>query len=99
MSSSATASSAAQPSAHPEKGRAWWRYPIVWMVVAGPLMVVVASLFTAGLAIKHVDPVLDTSPQQLSNPSEAPALKARNHAAEAGAKSDTASNAKQPAER
>lgn len=65
-----------------EQSKPWWRYPIVWMVVAGPLAVVVASFYTASLAIKHVDPVLDTSAGQVSAPSEAPAVQARNHSAE-----------------
>jgi hypothetical protein len=71
-----------QQSTNPELGKAWWRYPIVWLVVGGPLAVVVASIFTASLAIKHVDPVLDTSVGQVKTPSEAPAIQARNHAAE-----------------
>jgi uncharacterized protein len=74
---------------HPEKGKPWWKYPIVWLVVGGPLVVVIASIVTAGLAIKHVDPVLDTSDKKIQNPSELPAIKARNHAAE---------GSKQPAE-
>ena len=65
-----------------EQSKPWWRYPIVWMVVAGPLAVVVASFYTASLAIKHVDPVLDTSAGQVKTPSQAPAVKARNHSAE-----------------
>ncbi|MFT3857136.1 MAG: nitrogen fixation protein FixH [Aquabacterium sp.] len=73
--------SSSTPSAA-DQARPWWRYPIVWMVIAGPLAVVVASLFTAGVAIRHVDPVLDTSDDHISKPSEAPAIKARNHAAD-----------------
>lgn len=69
-------------ASHVEQSKPWWRYPIVWMVVGGPAAVVVASLFTASLAIKHVDPVLDTSVGQVSTPSEAPAIQARNHSAE-----------------
>ncbi|KGM41653.1 hypothetical protein JY96_20600 [Aquabacterium sp. NJ1] len=65
-----------------EQSKPWWRYPIVWMVFGGPAAVVVASLFTASLAIKHVDPVLDTSVGQVRAPSEAPAIQARNHSAE-----------------
>jgi hypothetical protein len=83
----ATSNSDRQP--HAEKGQPWWKYPIVWLVVGGPLAVVIASIFTAGLAIRHVDPVLDTSDKNIKNPSELPAIKARNHAAE---------GAKQPAE-
>lgn len=73
-----------------EQSKPWWRYPIVWMVIAGPLAVVVASFYTASLAIKHVDPVLDTSAGQVKVPSEAPAIQARNHSAE---------QAKEPADR
>lgn len=37
----------------------WWRVPHMWMVVGGPLAVVVASLITAFIAVKNADPVLD----------------------------------------
>lgn len=76
-----TSTSRGEPTAA-DKARPWWRYPIVWMVIGGPLAVVVASIFTAGVAMRHVDPVLDTSSDQVSKPSEAPAIKARNHAAD-----------------
>lgn len=66
----------------------WYRLPIVWMVIGGPAIVVVAALFTVGIAVRNVDPVLDTS--QPTAQHEAPAVKARNHAAE---------DPKQPAER
>lgn len=65
-----------------DQTRPWWRYPIVWMVIGGPAIVVVASFITMGLAIKHVDPVLDVSASQVKSPSETPAIKGRNHAAE-----------------
>lgn len=57
---------------------AWWRLPIVWLVIGGPAAVVVASFATLALAILRPDPVLsqtaDTAPLQ-------PAMQARNHAA------------------
>ena len=65
-----------------DKARPWWRYPIVWMVIGGPAIVVVASFVTMGLAIKHVDPVLDTSVDHINAPREAPAVQMRNHAAD-----------------
>lgn len=37
----------------------WWRVPQMWLVVGGPLVVVVASLITAFIAVNHADPVLD----------------------------------------
>jgi hypothetical protein len=70
-----------QPS-EADKARPWWRYPIVWMVIGGPAAVVVASFFTMSLAIKHVDPVLDTSADHIKTPSQAPAIQGRNQAAE-----------------
>lgn len=59
----------------------WWRLPIVWMVIGGPLAVVVACGFTVSLAVRHVDPVLDTAPAQVKSVSELPAIKGRNMAA------------------
>lgn len=59
----------------------WWKLPIVWLVIAGPAAVVVASIFTAGIAIKNVDPVLDTSKGHVKSSVEEPAMRARNHAA------------------
>jgi hypothetical protein len=64
-----------------DKTRPWWRYPIVWLVIAGPAIVVVASVITMGLAMNGADPVLDTSASQVARPSQAPAVRARNHAA------------------
>lgn len=58
----------------------WYRLPIVWMVIGGPAVVVVAALITVGIAVKNVDPVLDTSASPTQK--EAPASKARNHANE-----------------
>ena len=57
----------------------WWRLPIVWMVVGGPAVVVVASFATLALAIRHPDPVL-TAPAATSG-AHMPAVQARNHAA------------------
>jgi len=66
---------------------------MVWLVLAGPLAVVMASLWTAVVAWRHIDPVVsDPSPRYAqpadevggpANPKDAlaPAMKARNHAA------------------
>jgi uncharacterized protein len=58
----------------------WWRLPIVWMVIGGPALVVVASFVTLSLAIRHPDPVLGTA----ASKSEQPAVQGRNHAATPG---------------
>ena len=70
----------------------WWRVPMVWVVLGGPISVVVASLVTAVVAWRHIDPVLEDSrgharpADEVAVPADpkdsmAPALKARNHAA------------------
>ncbi|MDR7331957.1 hypothetical protein [Roseateles asaccharophilus] len=54
-----------------------WREPMVWLVVSGPVAVILASIFTVSLAIRHPDPPLSVH----AAGSAAPAHKARNHAA------------------
>jgi hypothetical protein len=71
-----------QPS-EADRKRPWWRYPIVWLVVGGPAAVVVASLYTVGIAVRNVDPVLDTSPKSGVALKDQPAVQARNHALDA----------------
>jgi uncharacterized protein len=64
----------------------WWRYTMVWVVIAGPLAVLVAGFVTLGIALTHVDPVIsDAAPASardgVPNGPTAPAQLARNHAA------------------
>ncbi len=66
----------------PAQAAPWWRLPIVWLVIGGPSLVVVASFVTLGLALSHPDPVLDTSAAAARGDRGAlPAVQARNHAA------------------
>jgi hypothetical protein len=61
----------------------WWRVGMVWLVVGGPLAVVVASLVTAVIAVSGAEEVL-TRPTQGLSADEAhllPAVQGRNHAA------------------
>lgn len=76
---------AAQPT-RPEVSKPWWRYPIVWMVVGGPMAVVVAGISTAVIAYRNVDPVMDIS-QPTSQASHKPAMQGRNLAADHAMKS------------
>jgi hypothetical protein len=68
----------------------WWSFGMVWMVIAGPAVVVVAAFITLYLAISIPDPVLPTEAlnprhaienQNKLEEAMAPAMQARNHAA------------------
>lgn len=71
----------------------WWKFGHVWLVVAGPAIVVLASLVTFYLAVTRPDQLVtedyyrkgieinQTLGDAAQNPSLAPALQARNHAA------------------
>ena len=70
------------------EGAPWWQFGNVWLVVAGPLVVVLASFFTFYLAYAGMDALVteaDFPPggqRVQSQPSNlAPAMQARNHAA------------------
>lgn len=56
----------------------WWRHGMVWLVLSGPAVVVLASMTTLVLVITHPDPVLSTQTPQAN---QQPAVQARNHAA------------------
>ena len=71
----------------------WWKFGHVWLIVAGPAIVVVASLVTLYLAVTRPDQLVtqdyyrkgveinQTLGDAAQNASLAPALLARNHAA------------------
>lgn len=64
--------------------RPWWRYGMVWMVIGGPLAVVVAGIATAVIALRGADAVVPPAPQQVAAGSafeRQPAMAGRNHAA------------------
>ena len=73
-----------QPSrnAQQDSPLAWWQVGMVWLVLGGPLLVVVASFATLALAIAYPDPVLQSPVQQSA--SQQPAVQGRNHAATGG---------------
>lgn len=56
----------------------WWRFGLVWMVWAGPAVVVLASFVSMALALRTPDPVVV---QDTDKPSQTAATMARNHAA------------------
>ena len=40
----------------------WYRYPIMWLVVAPPVGSVIAGIITLVLILEHPDPVIKTAP-------------------------------------
>ena len=37
----------------------WWKYGHVWLIISGPLIVVIAGIITAVIAFSAADPVID----------------------------------------
>lgn len=76
-----------------ESSGPWWKFGHVWMVVAGPAVVVAASFVTIYLAVTRPDPVITEDyyrkgieinsemDAKAAAASLAPANQARNHAA------------------
>ncbi len=69
----------------------WWKFGHVWLVIAGPVVVVIAGFVTLYLAVRTPDPVVTpdyyrqgieiNKTLQAPDIREAPAMQARNHAA------------------
>lgn len=68
----------------------WWNFGYVWLVISGPLVVIIASGITLYLAIATPDPVINdyyrkgmeiNKTLNAKRDSMAPALQARNAAA------------------
>ena len=82
-----TMSSHTIEDAQPQPDAAWWRHGMVWLVIGGPLLVVVASIGTAVVAYRGADIVLvETASARhvVTVPTATtPAMLARNHAATA----------------
>lgn len=83
MSANLTRNLGPQPSG--PAPTAWWRVGMVWLVLGGPAVVVVAAIATAVIAYRGADPVLTDAPtakqvvEQLGP--QTPAMQGRNHAA------------------
>ena len=69
----------------------WWKYGHVWLVIAGPAVVVVAALVTAVIAVRGADPVVEADYYRrgieinkalaAGERARLPAVQGRNHAA------------------
>jgi uncharacterized protein len=73
-----------------QTGLIWWLEPLMWLVVGGPAVVVVAALYTVWIAATNVDPLIDKGApdqthvvqhQRAVGLSDMPAGQARNHVA------------------
>jgi hypothetical protein len=71
-------------------GGRWWQSPWVWLVLAGPISVVLACAVTLFFILQQPDGLvaddyyqqgLKLSQKKASSAAEQPAMKARNHAA------------------
>ncbi|MFN7855872.1 MAG: FixH family protein [Acidovorax sp.] len=81
----------AAPQTPTPHAAAWWKFGHVWLVIAGPVIVIIAGFVTLWLAISRPDPVVaeDYYRQGIeinktldgADKSLLPAVKARNHAA------------------
>ena len=49
-----------------ESPKAWYRYPIMWLVIAPPLGSVIAGIITFALILEHPDPVIKTAPASMA---------------------------------
>jgi hypothetical protein len=76
---------------------AWWSYGHVWLVISGPLLVVVASFISAFVAFQGNDTALQEDPaairaahniQRTKDRAMTPAIQARNHATTPGPSND-----------
>jgi uncharacterized protein len=68
----------------------WWSFAYVWLIISGPLVVVIASFITLYLAISIPDPAVEdyyrkgieiNKTLDAERDALAPAMQARNHAA------------------
>lgn len=68
--------------------QAWWRYPLVWLVIGLPAVVIAASLVSAWIAVHTPDSVVEEDyyrkgleiNRMLADKSLVPAQMGRNHA-------------------
>lgn len=78
------------PQAIPPPSPPWWTHGLVWLVIAGPVAVIVAGLVTVWIAVRSPDPVVaedyyrrgvEINKTLARDKALMPALQGRNHAA------------------
>jgi len=72
------------------QSKRWWQFGYVWFLLAGPILVIIASIITTYLAITNPDPAIEDYYRkgiEINKTLDAqrdglvPALQGRNHAA------------------
>ncbi len=67
----------------------WYKNPFIWLLIGGPLLVIIASFITAYLAVTNPDPPIEdyyrkgieiNKTLDAERDGMAPAVQARNHA-------------------
>lgn len=79
----------ALPMNEPVSCAPWWRYPLVWLVIAGPVAVMLASAVTVWLALRTPEVLVSEDyyregieiNRRLADKKLMPAHAGRNHAA------------------
>jgi hypothetical protein len=82
----------AMPEANPNStGLPWWRYGLVWLIIGGPAVVVVAGIATFVIAVRSPDPLVPHDSYRFGPEAQQaavaggktmlPAQQGRNHAA------------------
>ena len=74
----------------PQPSQPWWKVGPMWLVVMGPVIVIIAGFVTLYIALRVPDPVvtedyyrkgLEISKMKAEEAQMMPAIQARNHAA------------------
>jgi uncharacterized protein len=68
-----------QTASRDQDKSAWWHHPMMWLVLGGPAVVVLAAIATAVIAARGADVVLHV--EDAPGRAAVPAMQARNHAA------------------
>jgi uncharacterized protein len=76
---------------NPQDSTPWWKHGHLWLLISGPVAVVLAGIATAWIAVVSPDPVVDTDYYRRGieinrtlaarDKAHLPALQGRNHAA------------------
>lgn len=67
------------PKSESHEPSPWWHHRMMWLVLGGPFLVVLAAIATAVIAVRGADTVLEH--EAAAERATMPAVQGRNHAA------------------